>query len=272
MDIVPVKKYKEPKYPTRKMVLNNPEILEALPDRWKGNAYVGIAFSALLMVTISACETKNINQPNTNTQYKEAKTVPVFEHGKGRGNFGCSSVAPPSFLSEEEAFQVIQEEASKYDINFKKEALLLSKVPIPETKFYLKSETYNKDGGTINSTKTGSLKLDGFDGEKKIAFEFISRDDYEEWQAKQSMRSTVEDYDFLSTAKLLQKGLKNKNQDTSIGIFYNPMEMLSDEQLKEIRDTNNWQAAEVKVKEIAEEQLRMQVRDFLEWLKAQGIM
>ena len=50
------------------------------------------------------------------------------------------------------------------------------------------------------------------------------------------------------------------------------MEMLSDEQIKEIRDTNNWQAAEVKVKEIAEEQLRMQVRDFLEWLKAQGIM
>jgi hypothetical protein len=272
MDIIPVKKYKEPKYPTKKMVLNNSELLEALPDRWKSNAYVGIAFSALLMVTLSACETKDINQPNTNMQSKEAKIAPVFEHGKGRGSFGRSSVAPPSFLSEEEAFQVIQEEASKYDIDFKKEALLLSKVPIPETKLYLKSETYNEDGGTINSTKTGSLKLDGFDEEKKIAFEFVSRDDYEEWKVNQGVGSSVDDYDFLSTAKLLQKGLKNKNHDTSIGIFYNPMEMLSEEQRKELTDTNNWQAAEVKVKEIAGEQLRMQVKDFLEWLKAQGIM
>lgn len=272
MNIIPVKKYKDPKYPTKKMALINPELLEALPDRWKSNTYVGIAFSALLMVTLSACETKDTNQPNTNTQAKEAKIAPVFEHGKGRGSFGCDSVAPPSFLSEEEAFQVIQEEANKYGINFKKEALLLSGVSVPETKFYLNSEANSKDGGAINSTRTGSLKLDGFDEEKKIAFEYISRNDYEEWQVNQSVRSSVDDYDFLSTAKLLQKGLKNKNQDASIGVFYNPMERLSDEQIKEIRDTNNWQAAEIKVKEMAEEQLRMQVKDFLEWLKAQGIM
>jgi hypothetical protein len=271
MDIVPVKKYNQPNYPDRKMVVDNPEILKLAPERWKNNTYVGVALSTLLMLTLTACESKG-----TSTGVSSAgKTTiaPIFEHGSGRGSFGCVSVSPPSFLSEEEAFQVIQEEAKGYGIMFKRDGLELTKVKLPETKGYLKPENgdkdYKSDGGVINSKRTGDLRLDGYDEEKKVAFEFISTIDYQSWKVKEGMQSTVEDYDFISTARLLKDGLNKKNGDTSIGIFYNPMTMMSWEEIKEEKD---FKVAEEKTKKLAREELRKQVRDFLEWLIAQGII
>ena len=273
MDIMPVKKYKDPNYPSKEMVLDNPELLKNLPDRWKGNIYVKAAFSTLLMFTLTACGVRNNGSSEVNTKINKAEVAPIFEHGKGRGSFGCVSVAPPAFLSEEEAFQVIQEEAKKYGITFDKDAKELKNVGIPETKLYLKPEgdakNYKEDGGIVNTSRKGNLMLDGYDNEKKLAFEFISKEDYEKWHVKENIHSTVEDFDFLSTAKVLNDGLKNKNEDTTIGVFYNPMTMLSAEQIKSQSD---WKINENLVKAKAQEELRAQVRDFLEWLKAQGIV
>lgn len=272
MDVVPVKKYREPKYPKREEVLDNPELLKTVPCRWKDNVYVGVALSTLLAFSLTSCSSKETG--GTNMTSKKAEVAPIFEHGKGRGAFGCSSIAPPSFLSEEEAFQVVQEEGEKYGIIFEKGGLELERVGIPETKYFLKPESgsggFNlNNGGEINSSKTGDLQLDGYDAKNKIGFEFISSDDYDKWQVKQSIYSTVSDYDFLSTARVLRDGIKNKNGDSTIGIFYNNMEMLPHE---DILKSNDWKALEERTKALAEEELRKQVKDFLDWLKAEGIM
>lgn len=58
MNITPVKKYKNPNYPTKEALLNNPELLKLVPNRWKNNIYVGAALSTLLMITLSACDNK----------------------------------------------------------------------------------------------------------------------------------------------------------------------------------------------------------------------
>ena len=42
--------------------------------------------------------------------------APIFEHGSGHGYTGCIAVAPPSFLSEEEAMQVIKYELAKHGV------------------------------------------------------------------------------------------------------------------------------------------------------------
>ena len=44
--------------------------------------------------------------------------APIFEHGKGRGATGCIVIAPPVFLSEEDARQAIEEELKRIKINF----------------------------------------------------------------------------------------------------------------------------------------------------------
>jgi hypothetical protein len=270
MDIVPVRKYKEPKYPDRKMAIDNPEILKLIPERWKNKAYVSAALTTLLMLTLTACESKGTSAGSPSGK---AEIAPIFEHGSGRGSFGCVSVAPPSFLSEEEAFQVIQEEARVYGITFKRDELELTNVKLPETKYYLKPENGDKDyksnGGTINSKRSGNLQLDGHDAEKKVAFEFISTVDYESWKVKEGVHSSVEDYDFLSTAKLLKDGLNKKNGDTAIGIFYNPMTTMPWEEIKDEKDFN---VLEEKIKGLAKKELKKQIKDFLEWLIAQGII
>ena len=88
----------------------------------------------------------------------------------------------------------------------------------------------------------------------------------------EGIRSSVDDFDFLSTARLLRDGFLDKNSDASIGVFYNPMESVPRDELGKDLDNIDWEALEKRVKQSAEDNLRKQVKDFLEWLKAQGIM
>lgn len=277
MDIRPVKKYKTPKYPDRVAAANNPELLKKLPNRWKKNVCITTALSSLLMLTLTSCKEGEVT--GSNITEKEAMVAPIFDYGSGRGSFGCMSIAPPSFLSEEEAFQVIQEEGKKYGINFNKDGLELKNINIPETKYFLKPEevkegssSFKEKGGIIENIKIGDLKLDGYDDEKKIAFEFVSREDYDNWHSEEGVWSSVQDFDFLSVASALRNGLENSNGHLSIGVFYNPMERLPENELKQGTESNDWDAMEARIKDMAEDNLRKQVKDFLEWLKAQGIM
>jgi hypothetical protein len=245
-----------------------------MPERWKKSVYVNAALSTLLIFTLTSCRERKVSGVDQNE--KKAQVAPVFDHGNGRGSFGCMSIAPPSFLSEEEAFQVIQEEVKKYGISFEKEGLTIESVKLPETKYYLrpeeKIENYKEDGDIIDSSKIGDLKLDGYDGGKKIGFEFVSKEDYDSWHVEEGIRSSVEDFDFLSTAAILRDGLEKDNGEASIGVFYNPMVMLSKEELKLGDEDRDWEGMAVKVNDMGKNELRMQVKDFLEWLKAQGII
>lgn len=276
MDIIPIKAYKTPKYPDKLTVLKSPGILKTVPERWRGNAYVCAALGALMVASLTSCARKQQNEigsvetstkAGSSSQEKKALIAPIFEHGQGRGSFGCDSVAPPSFLSEEEAYQVIQEEAKQYGINFAKNAFEIKKAGIPKTSFYPKPE----DGSGIKDTKSGTLQLDGYDAKKKIAFEFISEEDYKAWAIEEGKRSTVDDYDFLSTAKVLNKGLSGKNGENTIGIFYNPMVGFSKEEMSNIKE-ESFREMRIRRNQLAKDDLKKQVRDFLEWLKAQGIM
>lgn len=263
MKIQSVKSYRTPSYPDKKMIMKSPILLRSLPERWKTNRYATAALSTLILFTVTACGRGA--QPEAPLE-KTVAVAPIFQHGEGRGSFGCMSIAPPSFLSEEEAFQVISEEAGKVGITFGKDNKELSEVELPETKYYL------GDTGVIDSTKTGKLELDGYDESKKIGVEFISKEDYAAWAKEQNMRSSVDDFDFLTTAQVLRDGLEGKTADSTIGVFYNTMVRPDKEEINKIMNNGNWEETEEKLKSIAKEELRLQVKDFLEWLKAEGIM
>lgn len=240
MDIVPVKGYKEPKYPNKGEVRDNRRLLEAVPERWKNNLYIGTALSTLITLTMTSCAHKNTKNHGGN----EAAGIvaPIFEHGTGRGSFGCQSIAPPAFLSEEEAYQVIQEEIKVYGITFNK-----------------------------NNFKISEKELDGYDSDKKIGYEFMSTQDHEEL-IKPEYISSVVDYDFQKAANIFSEEIKEENEGTTVGIFYNPMVEFSEELLKKLNEKENWEDREEMVKNMAKEDLRKQVRDFLEWLKGQEII
>ncbi|NLN06027.1 MAG: hypothetical protein GX167_00200 [Firmicutes bacterium] len=59
MQVKPVRRYKIPKYPDKEETLKNPGILLSLPARWRNNAYVAVALSSLLLMTLTACSEKD---------------------------------------------------------------------------------------------------------------------------------------------------------------------------------------------------------------------
>jgi len=277
MELKPVKNYKVPKYPDKKIILSNPDMLKLTPKRWTKNINTQIAFSSLLIMMLTACGPKYDNsnegnivgsdptsEPGNTTVY----VAPIFEYGDGRGSFGCVSVAPPAFLSEEEAYQVICDEAKKRGINFEKSNEVLKDIQIPVTYTFIeyKPNPDNPDEYIpVYPSKTkenGNLELDGYDESKKIAFEFVSVDDYRGWQGKSGIMSSVESYHVLDAAKTLREGIAEKENGKYIGVFYDPIASVDFTQSK----------ASEKRKEASKELLRQQVADFIEWLKAMNVI
>ncbi|MFZ5986187.1 MAG: hypothetical protein ACOYWZ_03555 [Bacillota bacterium] len=296
MNIQPLRSYREPKYAEKNAVLDNPDILNSIPQRWMKNLRVKIAFSSLLLLTITACgsrfdssdssnmkegtmksvmdEAPDGNKGQDKAKNQEGKTAPIFQYGEGRGGFGCVSVSPPVFLSEEEAFQIISEEAKKEGIKLKRDDAQLKGIQVPVTYTFsdvILSEPENPDNdreaGRVK-TKGGRIQLDGYDNSKRIGFEFVSVEDFKGWVQETKVRTSYEDYNVLEAAKTLREGIDNKTGDKHIGIFYDPIYYPSyDEIAKKDRDELS-----AKKRQMSEENLRQQVREFINWLKAQDII
>lgn len=285
--IKPVDYYKKPGYPLKCEALLDPRLLQAIPRRWNGNRYVSAALTSLLLISMTACGQKPLAEGTAGTSGPEstasienqiAVVAPVFEHGAGRGSFGCVSIAPPAFLSEEEALQVINEEAAKAGFSFTPKGQTLKDVRIPVTNIYPDRSEQKEGDEKLLKTKAGDLELDGYDSEKQTGFEFISKDDIVGWYKQGNMMSTVEDYEMLDAARTLQNGLEGKTGETSVAVFYDPVAWIGKDGIPENansilkNESIQWEEKEVMLKELSEEQLRVQVRDFIEWLKGEGII
>jgi hypothetical protein len=284
-----VKRYNTPKYPEKRIIIENPELLRIMPKRWKGSLYACIAASSLFMVSLAGCDKKEITSAHgpesspsvssamESTQKKnnseQRLTPPVFLFGTGRGSYGCVSVAPPVFLSEEEACSVICEEAKKFGLDLEKEGPKLEDVDIPITSVYPElQEVDGKVDVNLNnvSVKKGSFVLDGYDKDKKIGFEFVSQDDYNAWRdEKNGFNSTVEQYNILKAAEILREGISKKVNDKTIGVFYDPHPEIDYKKLASSIINFEEQKSG---KDEAIEDLRQQVKGFLNWLKAQGVI
>ncbi len=305
MEIQPLKEYKPPRYPDKTIVHLNPNLLKKVPERWKGNVRVGVALSSLIAMMLTACE-QNLpyNAGNNGTGLKaeglsteeitgeKAFVAPLFIHGDGRGSYGCMSIAPPAFLSEEEAFEVVQEEAERLELEFQKDGKVLSNIDIPITDIFNFERLEEKnDSIKLLDTEKGSLQLDGYNEENKIGFEFISKNDFVSWHKEKNRWASVESYNLIPAAETLKKGLEDNSEGNTIGIFYDPMifsESINkkyDEKFHELREDKKlteeqsnaerrklYDSYEMELKQTAEEELREQVKDFLNWLKAESII
>ena len=122
-------------------------------------------------------------------------------------------------------------------------------------------------------TRAGQLVLDGFDRKHKVAFEFVSREDFLGWQdpnsRKEGLASTME---LRGTAEMLRSGLTSARHTPWIGVFYEPL--AAPPLVRPVDWDMQKFLVQIKQAERAaeEEALRAQVRDFIAWLKAQGVI
>lgn len=286
----PLPNYKSPSYPTKEQIQLHPELLRTVPRRWARNPVVLTALSLVLSAGLTACGTASdsilpdsnsapaasdasgaSNSPSSgNSTISVASTedssqdsandptpldIPIFAHGTGRGSYGCESVAPPVFLSEEEAMQVIEEECAAQGIDLSGQKTISGTFPATSTL----PEAIS--GGASDQTYTGDLSLDGYSDDLGIGVEFVSTDDILDWKTDTGMAATVEEFDLKGTAQRLADCTGN------VAVFYDPT---ADNDL-DFTGSNEESYVESS-REQSLEELRAQVRDFLQWLKAQGVI
>jgi hypothetical protein len=192
-----------------------------------------------------------------------AVVAPIFQHGEGRGASGCVVVAPPVFLSEEEALQVIREELARVRIS-----LSQNKVPIPGVEVPALADESTPVRQPPASTNQ-PLRIDAVDAAHGIAVEFVSADDALAMQGP-SM-SSVQGYDTHRAAETLAKTVRERGRSKLyFGILYDPIGEV------DYRDLNSqgrsWEDASREAKDQSRKLLREQVQDFVQWLRSQGAL
>lgn len=287
MEIMPVAKSREPRYPTASCLELHPELLRRVPERWRGNPVVMMALAsacALLAERDGYAQSRN---PGSGSGTKTAtnvvatvadgvtNTASIFRHGDGHGSFGCLAVAAPVFLSEEEARQVIVEEAKKAGLMFQADAKRLTGLPLPVTDQY---DFLNDESPRVTKkpkpprTVTGTLVLDGTDAKRSVSYEYVSEEDFGKWERDHGgLSGSASHYDLLRTAETLRAGLAQAAPKERVGVFYDPMAVMQ-RPAGTKWTAADWKKAEQQAVGKSKEQLRLQVRDFIQWLKAQGVI
>jgi hypothetical protein len=174
--------------------------------------------------------------------------APLFVHGDGRGSYGCDAVVPPLYLSEQEARSIIVEEAKKAGIHFDPG---------------LRDQTTVQIG---SRGQTLSFEFDGKDPKKNISFYFLS--------AKQADRlgtaanfeierhGSVYTVDGKEQALAIRAELDKQPRNGYVATFYEPHKY----------EDKTGDFSKKEAKHFDREALREQVRDFVKWLKAQGVI
>jgi hypothetical protein len=225
--------------------------------------------------------------------------APVFKHGEGRGADGCVVVAPPVFLSEEEALQVLREELAKHGIKLKA-GLTLSGVRMParsENHEVIKTADGREEVKHSIVEVAGPstpLKVDGFDEKHKVAVQFVSEHRYDDLGGF-LVAPLARSLDFHEVAEHVAATVKKQAKDhVFYGVFYDPV--AERHERRNVRDNIDVQALikyqeehgkeefekllrqqaqalfkrqEEHGKEESKKLLRQQADDFVAWLKTQ---
>ena len=253
--VAPLSSYRPPQYPMKEQVLAHPEMLEPVPARWKGIPALCAALALTVSAGLCGCA--------------QSDRARFFARGDGEvigaGDW-AGMIQVPAFLSEQEAARIVREEAQAWGLHLEGEGEMVITGDFP-----LPAVAYTADYGDTRKTWQGQLQLDGYDEKKKVAFEYVSKEDIDQW-AQQAVdgNARVEMYRFYQTAYRLTESMQAQLRDSGayMGVFYDP----GTTRIAQNDDTWDEKAYQQAQKEYKIEQLRLQVRDFLDWLAAEGII
>ncbi len=291
MESKALKEYKVPDYPRKEDVEMQPSLLrKSLDTRWHRLFDFGISGMLVAGLSLSGCEenhktksnspessqienihdsNKSINRTKT---VKQIKTIvaPVFNHGEGRGSIGCVAIAPPAFLSEEEALLVIKEELIKNGIDLDKEKVVFDNANVKPIGYGVLEML------GMGKKKPFPLEIDSQDSEKQINIEFVSMSDCEQLGGTKEGWYHFLKYDTRKAAVHFRKQIQSNKEKGIYGVFYDPAPKnpLNGQSPEEVMSRTKEKIEEAHQENIkyAKELLRNQVSDFAQWLKEEGVI
>jgi hypothetical protein len=170
--------------------------------------------------------------------------APLFEHGSGYASFGCKAVAPAAYLSEEQALEILREELAEVGLSLEG--------PERCSSYTSQVISHHDCGGGWEVTGVARLDpLDGCTSADGIGVEMVTTGDFAELAVKRGdCWASVVGRDYQAMARWVRTGVAAGAGGSHVGVFYEP----SDTALG------------------SEEQLRLQVRDFVAWLQEKGAL
>ncbi|MHC4696713.1 MAG: hypothetical protein ACYTFA_08230 [Planctomycetota bacterium] len=271
-----------PAYPTKLEALADGKLLENhLPPGWLSHGDLAGVLGTFLAANTVGCSPNTPpatgNTPATNTNPAKAAIVaPLFEHGDGRGATGCVVVAVPVFLSEEEALLIVLEELAGHGLDLSEKNVELSSVVIRRTVYERQYDWVSERHGHVQREVVEPFNVDLRDPEKGIAVEYVARDECRQLGGQVFGASSVSSYDLKSAARSVADQVSSTGRGAYFGAFYDPLVYAdrsgyryaagAENRRARMRDARTQAAAESK------RLLRQQVRDFVDWLKGQGVI
>ena len=305
MKIRSLSNYKLPSYPTREMYVLQPMLLnDCSPPSWGKKAMVAGALMAFVMAgcarrdvavnpikaetgqvrTVESASAKEKEKTNSLQQAKEknqktaqkqkVKIAPVFVHGDGTGGVGCVAMSPPVFISEADAKRIIEDELKKSGVEIDKRKYRVEGIQIKKEHRFMSEEQQRKHQANIlNSLKDQiPVEMDGYNSKYNLGYEYISTEDYDKIVVKHYM-STARGWDTKGIAEKVQDTLE-KNDKINAVVFYEPLNDVDFSKYDNVTDdiSKQIEMSRRDAKKETESLLRQQVRDFISWAKAEGVL
>ena len=257
-----IKNYRVPAYPVMDKAAVNPELLEKVPKSWLEPSKLAVlAGLGLLSNVVSGenpvpADSKTppvVQTPDTGMRKKSVEkqqqnpaaatksvVVPMLKEAlknDGRGAFGCVVVNPPSFLSEDEALDIIKKELSKVGLKLQEDVTVKNILaPNPAKRSFYMSNEENIPPDIIKT----EYEFDFASNDGSILIEYISRHDYGEWKEsnKSGSWSSVSSYNFAKIAeKAADSFNKYDSQDKHVfGVFFDPLASVNIPYPSDIKD------------------------------------
>ena len=193
--------------------------------------------------------------------------IPLFEYGGGTGSFGCVSVAAPYFMSEDEAFAIMKAAFAEANMELSKNRKGQQTV--------LPLSIIAARGDDAPETITSSMMLDGLANDMPV--EFVSQADIVKWKYLLDTGLSIRSYYMKYAAQILTKN------NPGVVVFYDPVSYAHSESKRtEQKKGESREAFRARYQALcdhvenetiieSEQQLRNQVRAFIEWLNAEGM-
>jgi hypothetical protein len=277
MKIQPIRSYTPGFLPTQQEAIDQPSVLNTssqhsarwLPQ-WAGS---GLVVSLLLAQEPALAEEpktpdvvlspkSDAPQNATAESAKRFDVAPLLEEalqGDGRGSFGCVAVSPPSFLSEEEAIDIIRKHLLQAGLTLASDPVNIEG-PIALTDPYgfvrrAKEEKPQNKGAasTVSEKKNsiderakkvsldtpvrGTIQFDLATADGKVLVEYLSCDDVRNWEWQKFIKeerefggvmmasSTAASYDLSDLARRFSRFMADEPDDKqrAVGIFFDPL-------------------------------------------------
>ena len=247
----------------------------------KKRGYMFLAI-VVFIFAFNGCFFRETKQKQAEILEESVSIAPLFIHGKGIGITGDDVLIPHVFLTEKEAREIIDNELKKTNIILDKNDVEMKKIMIEKKKIALNKEEFLK--GNLVSEETviekKSLIIDKYSTENNSGYEFISKEDYNDY-FERKYKSSIQSYDLKMVAEYLNNRLNEQNEINAV-VFYDPLPEINDSRVKKKLEKYQKEGNKKKYLETLKEDVEMlqkkqkeesirllktQVSDYIEWIK-----